>query len=94
MELYGEDALLRSLVVGESARQTGCGTMLVEAIERMASELGVSNLYLLTTTAEQYFHRRGYSTIDRNLVSDNIRTSSEFSSLCPDSAAVMRKSLV
>lgn len=93
LELYGEDALLRSLVVMEEARQTGCGTILVNAIERLAIELGVRNLYLLTTTAEHYFARRGYKSIERTEVSDSIRASSEFSSLCPDSAAVMRKSL-
>ncbi|MFK7732841.1 MAG: arsenic resistance N-acetyltransferase ArsN2 [Pseudomonadales bacterium] len=93
LELYGDDALLRSLVVNENSRKTGCGTILVNAIESLACELGVRNLYLLTTTAEDYFARKGYRLIDRAEVSDGIRASSEFSSLCPSSAAVMRKPL-
>ncbi len=93
LEVFGEDALLRSLVVNESARQSGSGTNLVNAIENLARELGVRTLYLLTTTAEDYFRRRGFASVDRAMVSDSIRASTEFSSLCPGSAAVMRKFL-
>src|SRR5271170_2681957 len=55
LELYGTDALLRSLVVGENARGKGVGSTLVEHAEQYAATMRVRSLYLLTTTAETFF---------------------------------------
>jgi amino-acid N-acetyltransferase len=54
-EVYGEEALLRSLVVAPHARGTGLGGRLVDALERAASGWGVRRWWLLTTTAERFF---------------------------------------
>src|SRR5471032_2224615 len=59
LELYGADALLRSLVVGESARGNGLGSALVEHAEQYAASKRVRSVYLLTTTAELFFKRLG-----------------------------------
>jgi len=59
LELYGKVALLRSLAVASSRRGTGVGSGLVAHAERHARDQGVQSLYLLTTTAEQFFLRRG-----------------------------------
>jgi amino-acid N-acetyltransferase len=40
LELYGTDALLRSLVVGENARSQGLGSALVEHAEQHAASSG------------------------------------------------------
>src|ERR1700722_13452041 len=51
LEMYGADALLRSLVVDADARTKGLGCALVRHAEDYASAHGVQALYLLTTTA-------------------------------------------
>ena len=79
--------------VDENKRSKGYGKTLVDFIENFASGEGVKNIYLLTTTAESFFSRNGYITIDRNTVPEFIRQSTEFSSVCPSSAVVMKKTL-
>ena len=93
LEVYGSAALLRSVAVPPSARGEGYGTALVDSLEERASALGVAEIYLLTTTAAEFFGNRGYEEIDRGEPPRSIRETREFSSLCPDSATVMRKQL-
>jgi amino-acid N-acetyltransferase len=91
LQPYGEIALLRSLVVSSAARGKGYGSALVAQIEAYAQQLGVSELYLLTNTAEAFFSRRGYHNLERADVPEAIRQTAEFSSLCPASAVCMHK---
>jgi amino-acid N-acetyltransferase len=93
VELYGEVALLRSLAVAENSRGRGCGKRLVREAEQHARRSGVGRLYLLTTTAEKFFESLGYTKVGRESVPPPIRATSEFSTLCPASAAVMAKQL-
>jgi arsenate reductase (thioredoxin) len=48
---------------------------------------------LLTETAEIFFARKGYHTVDRKDAPAEIQASSEFSHLCPSSAVLMKKTL-
>jgi amino-acid N-acetyltransferase len=93
LELYGADALLRSLVVGESARGSGLGSTLVEHAEQYAAANSVRSMYLLTTTAEAFFKRLGYERIVRSQAPPSIKATREFASLCPASSAFMLKPL-
>lgn len=93
LETSGEDGLLRSLCVDESKRTSGSGKQLVSFIENYAKSRGLKNLYLLTTTAAQFFTNRSYETIDRSTVPPSIKATSEFASVCPSSATVMKKVL-
>jgi amino-acid N-acetyltransferase len=93
VELYGEVALLRSLVVASHARGSGAGAALTQAAERFAVELGARNIYLLTTSAEHFFAARGYSRIDRGEAPKSIQGTTQFSALCPSSAVLMTKRL-
>jgi len=93
VERYGDDGLLRSLVVAPSARGAGVGVRLVDAIEQHARAAALRSLVLLTTSAEPFFARRGYTTVARDAVPLAVRESTEFSTLCPASAVCMRKSL-
>jgi amino-acid N-acetyltransferase len=93
LELFGDVALLRSLVVSPEARSSGVGSELVQFAETHAHSLGVSSVYLLTTTAEDFFLRRGYSKAERERAPPAIRTSREFAGLCPASSAFMSKQL-
>ncbi|QLD88096.1 GNAT family N-acetyltransferase [Natronomonas salina] len=93
LELYESVGLLRSLVVDESARGQGLGSTLCDELEERAKAAGVDTLYLLTTTAEDFFRRRGYERIDRDAAPSEIRGTTEFRDLCPTSATCMVKEL-
>lgn len=91
LEPYGSVGLLRSLAVRHDRRGSGLGSALVLELERLAGEHQLSELYLLTTTAEAFFAHRGYVRCGREAVPAAIRGSSEFASLCPSTATVMCK---
>jgi amino-acid N-acetyltransferase len=93
LERFGPDALLRSLVVAPGQRQRGLGHELVARLEHDAKTDGIAQLVLLTETAESFFHSLGYESVDRSLVSEPVKQSAEFRSLCPVSAVCMRKVL-
>ena len=93
LEIYRQDALLRSLVVDQASRNSGCGRKLLTAIERLAREKGVDTLYLLTETAERFFARHGYDEIERTRLPETIKQTAQFSQLCPQSAIAMTKQL-
>jgi amino-acid N-acetyltransferase len=91
LELYGDVALLRSLAVTAEKRGSGLGSKLVEHAEGYAREKGVTSLYLLTTTAEAFFLRRGYARIPREEAPAAIKGTQEFAGICPASSAFMVK---
>ena len=94
LEIFGDLALLRSLVVSTSNRGAGLGKRLVTIAEEYAREKEVKTIYLLTETAERFFESLGYRSADRESAPASIRSTQEFSALCPDSAAFMVKELV
>lgn len=93
LERHGVVGLLRSLAVDPNHRGEGLGAKLVEMLEDFALGLGVHSLFLLTTTAEPFFARRGYGRIPRDSAPAEIQGTAEFSSLCPTSSAFMGKRL-
>lgn len=93
LESFGDEALLRSLVVAPEHRNRGLGRQLVASLERDARTQGITQIILLTETAERFFQVRGYVVTDRIQVSEAVRQSAEFRSLCPASAVCMRKTL-
>lgn len=93
LEVFGRHALLRSMAVQSPLRLKGVGRELCEAVEQRAREEGVQSLYLLTTTAESFFSKRGFERCLRDEVPEAVRNCAEFQSLCPQSAAVMLKRL-
>lgn len=93
LELYGPNALLRSLVVMETERRRGLGAQLLERVETHAREQGVRSIYLLTLTAERFFAQRGYRVVERERAPPSIQRTREFASLCPASSAFLTKTL-
>lgn len=91
IEPYGTVALLRSLAVAAPRRGSGVGSRLLAQAEQYATEKGIHSMFLLTTTAESYFGKHGYSTISREAVPEAIRNTKEFAGICPGSAALMVK---
>ncbi len=89
-EAYHFVALIRSIAVVPEYRKQGLGRRLVrQMLDRLASR-GLREFYLLTTTAEDYFKKRGFKTIDRDEVNPQLLSSREFQDACPDTAICMR----
>lgn len=93
LEVHGPAALLRSLAVPPAHRGRGIAIRLTDEAEAYARSLGVRTLYLLTTTAEGFFAKRGYLRTDRRDVPAAVQGTAEFRSICPASAVCMRKDL-
>jgi amino-acid N-acetyltransferase len=93
LEVYEEGALLRSVAVAAEQQGRGLGHELTNAAIRLAQDLQAPAIYLLTTTAEGFFPKFGFERIARNEVPITVQASVEFTSACPSSATVMRKSL-
>ncbi len=93
LEVYGRAGLLRSVVVRPEARGGGLGAALTERIAADAAAAGVRVLYLLTTTAPEYFPRLGFRPIARDALPEAISASEELKGACPASAVVMERPL-
>ncbi len=94
LEPFGDVALLRSLAVAPEHRNEGLGARLLNAMERRAHEDGIRTLYLLTTSAADYFRRREYEQIPRNALPSSVQQTDEVARLCPEHATCMKKSLI
>jgi amino-acid N-acetyltransferase len=90
LELYPSGALLRSVAVAGSRRGEGIGRQLTDAALVLARTHGSPAVFLLTTTAGDFFPRFGFEPVDRADVPDDVKQSIEFTSACPSSALVMR----
>jgi amino-acid N-acetyltransferase len=93
LEMYLPHALLRSLAVASAKRGNGLGQALLAEAERYAQYRGAREMYLLTTSAESFFRLAHYARVGRDDVPQSIRSTTEFASLCPANAVVMRKTL-
>jgi len=93
LEFFSDCALLRSISVRSGLRGGGLGKFITEELENICKEKQIHFLYLLTTTAKDFFDKLGYFAIDRSVVPDAIKQSEEFRSLCPSSAIVMKKKI-
>lgn len=93
IEVYGEIGMLRSLTVASARRHAGLGVSLVSDAETWATQRGVKTLYLLTTTAAEFFARLGYEAVARSEAPAAIAATAQFAGLCPASSTFMRKVL-
>ena len=89
LELCRGNALLRSVAITPEWRSRGLGRSLVTHVIADAESRGLRALYLLTTTADQYFPSFGFRPIRRDEVPAEVRETEEFRSACPASATVM-----
>jgi amino-acid N-acetyltransferase len=87
---FGDIALLRSLVVAPVKRGIGAGVAMLDQLLEFARRQGLHEVWLLTTGAEPFFSRHGFVRASRDAAPDEIRATRQFSSLCPDSAALMK----
>jgi amino-acid N-acetyltransferase len=93
VEIFGQTGLLRSVAVRPDCRGRHIARQLLSQVRQHAQTLGLTNLYLITTTADRYFGRLGFAVVPREAVPEAIRQTRQFSQLCPDSAIVMHQLL-
>ena len=91
LEIHGEDGLLRGVAVDEDYRGQGLAASLVEAAMERARKVNLRSIYLLTTSARDYFARHGFAECPRDEAPAAIRESWEFRSGCPSTAAFMKR---
>jgi amino-acid N-acetyltransferase len=93
VERCGNYGLLRSVAVDPAARGRGVGAAMIERLIADSRASGLRALYLLTTTAENYFPSFGFDKATRDSVPAEIQQTAEFKDLCPSSAIVMWRAL-
>jgi amino-acid N-acetyltransferase len=93
LELYGSDALLRSVAVAPSLRDQGLGQRLTHDRMRWAAEQGIRRAYLLTTDARGYWERYGFEVIGRDDAPPGVQGSTQWAGGCSETAVAMRKAL-
>jgi len=93
LEICSDSALLRSVAVNAAWRGRGVGRALVTRLIADAEARGVRGLYLLTTTAEDYFPSFGFARIARENVPADVRATTEFTTTCSASATAMSRAL-
>jgi amino-acid N-acetyltransferase len=91
LEIHGGDGLLRSVAVDAEYRGQGLAGSLVEAAMARAERVKLRAVYLLTTTARDYFARHGFAECPREEAPAAIRESWEFRAGCPSTADFMRR---
>lgn len=89
LEVHASDGVLRSVAVTPAFQGAGLGARLTERVLEEARRAGLRRLYLLTTTAAEYFPRYGFRRIAREDAAPAIRRSVEFREACPASAVAM-----
>jgi N-acetylglutamate synthase-like GNAT family acetyltransferase/2-polyprenyl-3-methyl-5-hydroxy-6-metoxy-1,4-benzoquinol methylase len=93
VEVNGSYGLLRSVAVDSAFRNYKIARRLVNDLTKQARLQGVKEMYLITTTADGYFEKQGYERVTREYVPVEIGQSQQFSSVCPSSAIVMKKTI-
>ncbi|MBS1230150.1 MAG: family acetyltransferase [Proteobacteria bacterium] len=93
LERAGSMGVLRSVAVAPQWRGSGLGQRLVAHCETAALTAGVSDVYLLTTTAIGFFRRQGYQELSRAVVPAEIAALRQFHSLCAPSVRCLGKIL-
>lgn len=91
LEVVGTEALLRSIAVRADARGAGTGRDIVKWLIALAATQGLSHLWLLTTTAPEFFAGLGFSVRERSEAPETIRATEEFTTCCPASAVLMSR---
>jgi amino-acid N-acetyltransferase len=89
LEIYGPYALLRSLSVKLGIRGKSVGSTIAEFLLEEARKRKLKAIYLLTETAHGFFEKKGFRDIQRDEVPAEVKRSSEFTTVCPVSAAAM-----
>jgi N-acetylglutamate synthase-like GNAT family acetyltransferase len=87
IEIFGQDALLRSLVTLPPVRLRGIGAAMVAKMETEARARGARAIYLVADDNAPFFAKLGYAPCGRDGVPPAIAASAQFVRLCSASVS-------
>ena len=93
LEIYGEQALLRSIAVDAEQRNKAYGKQTVRDLCQSAQLAGIHDVYLKTVSATPFFEGLGFHVITNEQLPKSVKKSSQFRGACPASATVMHLAL-
>lgn len=93
VEVLGQNGLFRSLAIVPEWEGRGIGHELYWRVVAHCRRIGISQLYLLTATADGFFKRLGFSLVDRVSVPPEVQATRQFRELCPSSATCLQKDI-
>jgi amino-acid N-acetyltransferase len=91
LQLAGADGLVRSMAVHWTRRNAGLGSRLHARLLLEAAMCGVRTLYVVTSTAEDFFARHGYRKVAAQAVPPELQASEEFTAFVPGGSTVMSR---
>jgi len=91
LQIAGEHGLVRSMAVHWTRRNAGLGSRLLDRLLFEAVLGGVRRLYVVTTTAEDFFAGHGFLKVAADAVPPALRTSEEFTAFVPGGSSVMSR---
>ena len=93
LEILNRVALLRSVSVDTTQRGKNLGKAIAVDLLKKAQDKGIETVFLLTESAKSFFEKQGFEIMDRGDAPTEIKSTTEFSTICPASAALMVKKL-
>ena len=93
IEVHGEIAVLRSLVILPPVRRHGLGSAITAVLEGEAVALGGRTLYLLTTDEAPFFAHQGFQPCSLDTVPPAVAACEELAASHPGAVTVMMKPL-
>ncbi len=91
LQVARQDGLVRSMAVHWTRRNAGLGSRLLERLLFEAVLAGVRTLYVVTTTAEDFFAGHGFRKIAASAVPPELQASEEFTAFVPGGSTVMSR---
>jgi amino-acid N-acetyltransferase len=91
LQVAGQDGLVRSMAVHWTRRNAGLGSKLHRRLLFEAALAGVRTLYVVTTTAEDFFAGHGFRKVAADAVPAELQASEEFTAFVPGGSAVMTR---
>jgi enamine deaminase RidA (YjgF/YER057c/UK114 family)/N-acetylglutamate synthase-like GNAT family acetyltransferase len=92
--LYGQSAVLHSLVVNREAKGEGVGRALVQTVIEKMRKAGVRQVYLATTDTARYFGYLGFLPVAREAIAANALASPELAQYAAGEATYMCYTMV
>jgi N-acetylglutamate synthase-like GNAT family acetyltransferase/protein-tyrosine-phosphatase len=91
LQVSGQDGLVRSMAVHWTRRNAGLGSRLHGRLLFEAVLAGVRTLYVVTTTAEDFFAGHGFKKVAAADVPAELQASDEFTAFVPGGSTVMSR---
>jgi N-acetylglutamate synthase-like GNAT family acetyltransferase/protein-tyrosine-phosphatase len=93
LQVAGQDGLVRSMAVHWTRRNAGLGSRLHQRLLFEATLAGVRTLYVVTTTAEDFFAGHGFKKVAASAVPPALQASEEFTAFVPGGSTVMSRAV-